>query len=202
MKLSIIIVSWNVTKDLSNCLKSIGEYPPSDKFEIIVVDNASSDRTVEFVRNKFPDVELLLIGAGPVENNLKKEAKNMGLENNIRFLGWMSHEEVLLTVSKCGISVALFKPDPINRYADPIKIKEYLACGCPVILTNVPDIANEIYEEKAGIAIKYSKEEVVSAVEKLLGDDIFFKKCRENAIKLASKYDWCTIFKDALRRTL
>lgn len=56
MKLSIIIVSWNVAKDLSNCLKSIGECPPSCEFEIIVVDNASTDDTVDVIKKNFPDV--------------------------------------------------------------------------------------------------------------------------------------------------
>ena len=59
MKLSIIIVSWNVAKDLSNCLKSIGENSPSFEFEIIVVDNASADGTVDVVRNEFPEVKII-----------------------------------------------------------------------------------------------------------------------------------------------
>jgi len=59
VKLSIIIVSWNVAKDLSNCLKSIGEYPPSGEFEIIVVDNASTDGTVEAVEKNFPEVVIV-----------------------------------------------------------------------------------------------------------------------------------------------
>lgn len=59
MKLSIIIVSWNVAKDLSRCLESIGENPPSCEFEIIVVDNASTDDTVEVIENKFPAIKII-----------------------------------------------------------------------------------------------------------------------------------------------
>ncbi len=56
MKLSIIIVNWNVKEDLVNCLQSIQKNPASEPFEIIVVDNASTDDTVEAVRMNFPDV--------------------------------------------------------------------------------------------------------------------------------------------------
>lgn len=45
MKLSIVIVSWNVKALLEKCLLSIEEHVESDSTEVIVVDNASSDGT-------------------------------------------------------------------------------------------------------------------------------------------------------------
>ena len=59
MRLSIIIVSWNVKKDLLQCLASINQNPPTADFEIIVVDNASSDGTVGLIRKKHPNVRLI-----------------------------------------------------------------------------------------------------------------------------------------------
>lgn len=59
MKLSIIIVSWNVREDLIRCLRSIFENPPGCEFEVIVVDNASSDGTVETAKKDFPDIKVI-----------------------------------------------------------------------------------------------------------------------------------------------
>jgi hypothetical protein len=59
MKLSIIIVSWNVREVLLDCLQSIDRHPPSENFEIILVDNASTDRTVDAVRPDFPQVSVM-----------------------------------------------------------------------------------------------------------------------------------------------
>jgi GT2 family glycosyltransferase len=56
MKLSIIIVSWNVKDDLLCCLQSIKENSASESFEIIVVDNGSSDGTVDAIKENFPGV--------------------------------------------------------------------------------------------------------------------------------------------------
>jgi hypothetical protein len=53
MKLSIIIVSWNVRKELVDCLRSIENNKPCCEFEIIVADNASSDGTVQAVQREF-----------------------------------------------------------------------------------------------------------------------------------------------------
>ncbi len=56
LRLSIIVVSWNVREELVRCLQSIRENPPCDEFEVIVVDNASTDGTVEAIRSNFPNV--------------------------------------------------------------------------------------------------------------------------------------------------
>jgi len=59
MKLSIIIVSWNVKDDLQRCLSSLKENPPFVPFEQIVVDNNSTDGTVDLVKRKYPEVTLI-----------------------------------------------------------------------------------------------------------------------------------------------
>lgn len=59
MDLSIIIVSWNTVDLLAQCLTSIYTYPPNYTFEVLVVDNASTDRSVQMVREQFPQVELI-----------------------------------------------------------------------------------------------------------------------------------------------
>ena len=60
---SILIVSWNCKSLLGNCLDSLREQVPEHTKQIVVVDNASSDGTSEFVRLNFPDVEFLETGA-------------------------------------------------------------------------------------------------------------------------------------------
>jgi len=57
--LSIIIVNWNTKKFLSHCLTSIYRYPPDYSFEVIVVDNASSDSSQEMMKTYFPEVILV-----------------------------------------------------------------------------------------------------------------------------------------------
>lgn len=58
-QLSVIIVSWNVAGLLRDCLQSLTETRADLSLEIIVVDSASSDDTVEMVRRDFPHVQLL-----------------------------------------------------------------------------------------------------------------------------------------------
>ena len=59
MKLSIIIVNWNTSRLLDGCLASIFANPPDDPYEIVVVDNASTDDSPQMVRRNFPQVHLI-----------------------------------------------------------------------------------------------------------------------------------------------
>lgn len=57
--LSILIVNWNTKEFLRACLASIERHPSSHRFEVIVVDNNSSDGSAEMVRQEFPSVILV-----------------------------------------------------------------------------------------------------------------------------------------------
>jgi GT2 family glycosyltransferase len=89
--LSIVIVSWNAKAYLELCLESLEKDPPRRSMEVLVVDNASADQTVEMVESKFPWVKLI------------KSSENLGFAkgNNV-------------AIQQCqGRYVALINPDVI-----------------------------------------------------------------------------------------
>jgi GT2 family glycosyltransferase len=59
LDLSIIIVSFNTRDVLLDCLTSVYAQTEGISYEVIVVDNASSDDTPDSVAEKFPDVRLI-----------------------------------------------------------------------------------------------------------------------------------------------
>ena len=59
MELSVIIVSYNVSSFLRNCLHSLIQATAAIKSEIIVIDNNSSDDSCPVVSNEFPSVTLI-----------------------------------------------------------------------------------------------------------------------------------------------
>ena len=78
MKLSVIVVSFNVKGYMSLCLDSAlraGRALGEGQFQLIVVDNASSDGSVDWVRSRHPEVEVLAL-----EENLGfSAANNLGM---------------------------------------------------------------------------------------------------------------------------
>jgi len=59
LALSICIVNWNTRDHLRECLTAIHQFPPSRTYEIIVVDNASTDGSAEMVAREFPQARLI-----------------------------------------------------------------------------------------------------------------------------------------------
>ena len=74
IKISIIIPSWNTKDLLRNCLKSLGS-----SYEVIVVDNGSTDGTLGMIEKEFPYALLIKnkknLGFGAANNQGMKKAK-------------------------------------------------------------------------------------------------------------------------------
>jgi hypothetical protein len=91
VELSIVIVAWNASHYLELCLESLAKDPPQRSMEVLVVDNASADDTIEMVEVKFPWVKLI------------KSKENLGFSkgNNV-------------AIRQCqGHYIALVNPDVI-----------------------------------------------------------------------------------------
>ena len=58
-ELSIIIVNWNTRDLLRDCLNSVYAETKETSFEVLVVDNASSDGSAEMVKREFPQLRLI-----------------------------------------------------------------------------------------------------------------------------------------------
>lgn len=59
MKLAVVILNWNGRKFLKDFLPSVIEHNP-DYSEIVVADNASTDDSVEFLKENYPNVRIIL----------------------------------------------------------------------------------------------------------------------------------------------
>ncbi|MEA2205886.1 MAG: hypothetical protein QOE77_2662 [Blastocatellia bacterium] len=58
--LSIIIVNWNGGQLLRRCIESVVRHPPASSWEIILIDNASGDNSLEWVRSSsLPNLTLI-----------------------------------------------------------------------------------------------------------------------------------------------
>jgi GT2 family glycosyltransferase len=58
-EVSVVVVNWNTQDILRDCLRSIYEQSGEIDLEVIVIDNASTDGSVEMVKKDFPQVTLI-----------------------------------------------------------------------------------------------------------------------------------------------
>ena len=152
------------------------------------------------IKKDIPQLSCVIIGSGPEEERLREMAENTDIE----FTGYMGDiSNVYKTLSSCAIALAPYQDvkDNMSLYTDPGKVKVYLSVSLPVIITKVPQIAYEIHQKKAGIAINDNEDEYIRAVIQLLSDQKTLEQYRQNAYNLSKKYSWDHIFQRAIMQT-
>ncbi len=141
---------------------------------------------------KIPGLHLLIIGTGPYQEKLIQKVKKMNMSKNIIFTGQLSNEKLMKEVSVSGMALAIYtfsKKYSWVYYGDSKKAREYLACGVPVIITDVVSTSQDIGKFKTGLVIKPNVKDVEYAINKLGTDKAFWLECRKNAVELAKRYD-------------
>lgn len=58
-RVSVIVLNWNGRKWLKDCLSSILNQSLDEEFEVLLVDNGSTDGSVKYVRRNFPQVKVI-----------------------------------------------------------------------------------------------------------------------------------------------
>ncbi|MFQ5577512.1 MAG: glycosyltransferase family 2 protein [Anaerolineae bacterium] len=105
MELSIVIINWNTQELLARCLDSVYANPPAIPFEVLVVDNASTDGSATMVQRRFPQVRLMVnddnVGFAQANNQAIRHSKG---------------DYVLLLNSDTKV-----KPHALNRLLDFLK---------------------------------------------------------------------------------
>jgi glycosyltransferase involved in cell wall biosynthesis len=151
----------------------------------------------------YPKIKFKIIGAGSYKEELESIALRNGVKNYCYFLGKIDKiKELEDEVARSTIAVAPYtkKLDTWTYYADPGKIKTYLGCGVPVVLTDIPWNARDIDKNECGIVIEESKESLLNAVKFLLQKDNNIRY-RENSKKYSKSFNYDSIFKYVFCKT-
>lgn len=96
------------------------------------------------------DLHLLMVGEGPLLEELRGVARARGMEPRVHFTGHVPHHLVSAYMSACDALYGVVHPDlPSN----PIKCQEYLVCERPIITSRKAEL-QFVEEVEAGVAIQ------------------------------------------------
>jgi glycosyltransferase involved in cell wall biosynthesis len=146
------------------------------------------------IRAAVPRATLLIIGDGPYRRELERLARSAGVADAVTFAGYVDdHAEVERMLGESAVAIATYDPAQADftYYADPGKIKAYLAAGVPIVLTDVPWSAQWVAEHGAGLVVEYRPDDVARGVLALIGN----ADARSAAAELGRRdCDWTRIF--------
>jgi len=155
------------------------------------------------IRSRGRTVRAEVIGKGPQEGELKALAAELGLAADVRFHGFVpDHRDVERILATCSIGAAPYVDDPASftRYADPGKLKAYLAAGLPVVTTAVAPNVGELAGAGAAVVVDDDPGELARALEALLEDEEEWRRRRTAALSLRDRFDWNALLEPALQR--
>jgi glycosyltransferase involved in cell wall biosynthesis len=143
-----------------------------------------------------------IVGTGPLEAQLRAHAAALGL-TRATFHGFVKdHRDVERILSEASIAVAPYAPtdDNFTRYADPGKLKAYLAAGLPIVLTDVPPNAHELEREGGAEIIEHDPSALADALSTGLASPQRWGERRAAALVHARRFDWNALLADLLRK--
>jgi len=119
------------------------------------------------------EVELWLAGEGELRLIVEEQAKNLGLTDRVRFLGYMPHEELLRVYEEGKIDAVVLPSvdlgDGLNE-GIPVALMEAMAFGIPVVSTQTGGIP-ELLGGGAGLLVPPKDPEALAAVIRKLFED-------------------------------
>ena len=137
---------------------------------------------------KFKNVRFLLVGYGPWKKKIMKLAYDYRLAGKfIRFTEALGRDEVAKVLGKATIFVF-----PSLREGLPLSVLEAMACGVPVVGSDVPGINDVIVNGKNGLLVPARDPKALAkAVLTLLNDEDLGRELGQNDRKLVmEKYNW------------
>jgi glycosyltransferase involved in cell wall biosynthesis len=142
-----------------------------------------------------------MIGTGPLEAELREQAKRAGLD--VTFHGYVAdHREVEQVLSESSVAVAPYRQtdDTFTRYADPGKLKAYLAAGLPIVLTDVPPNARELAAEAGAEVVADDAASIADGISRAFASPDQWWARRESALGYARRFDWNVLLGDLLAK--
>jgi len=155
------------------------------------------------VKNRGGDVTADVIGTGPLEEHLRQRSAGLGLDDTVRFHGFLTdHRDVESLLAKAAIAVAPYRPgeDTFTAYADPGKLKAYLAAGLPVLLTDVPPNAKTLARDAGAQLVAYDAEAIATAIMNGLSSPERWRERRAAALAYVTQFDWEALLGDLLEK--
>ena len=139
------------------------------------------------------EVKLLVLGVGPLEEELKKRAALLGVSSRVLFLGHVQYEYIPEYLRVAHVFVRPSLSEGLGN-----SFIEAMAAGLPVIATPVGGIPDFLHHEETGLFCEVKNpKSIAKAVARLFADRILREKVTANARRLAhTKYNWDSITRE------
>jgi len=134
------------------------------------------------ILKKHSDINFLIVGKGNDKQKLEQYAKELGISDKVRFLDFLPEENLPTYYSSCKFFVS-----PTTFEGLPVALIEALACGTPIVSTNIPSVQETVAD--AGILVEpKNSQQLAEAMLKVLDNEDLRQELSKKAIAQSKKF--------------
>jgi len=123
-------------------------------------------RAMPLILSDMKDVKLLVTGEGPLLEYLRSLARQLGIEKQVKFLGWVENHQLPNILNAGDVYVSTSFSDGSSA-----SLMEAMACGLPVVVTRIPANEEWVVHGKNGFLVKPgSSADLAKCLTKVLQD--------------------------------
>lgn len=145
---------------------------------------------MEILEGECADIALLLVGDGVERWNLESRVSRLGLQS-VTFTGMVPFEQVPRYLNACDAGI-LLAPEGGSSHYSPVKLREYMACGLPVIAHNVGEASSMLQDGKDAVLVPPGDPTALaSAMKRLaLSAELYQRLQRQGLATVDRKWSW------------
>jgi glycosyltransferase involved in cell wall biosynthesis len=140
---------------------------------------------------------VIVVGDGPCMQELQKLSNQLGLNGTIRFVGKVPYHLVPLYVGASKVCVCTFPGNRGEKHSiSALKTLNYLACGRPVVTTDMDEVAVDIVRAEAGLSVEPDDaNQLASSLAEILCEDltVWRKRCFKARELISQTRSWDAI---------
>lgn len=159
---------------------SIRNFEPEYNIECLI-------NAIPFILNAIPETKFIIKGTGTLESKLKQMVKDLGVWKSVRFAGRSSYNKIPQYLKSADIYVSTSLMD-----GGSVSLQEAMACGLPVVVTDVPSNEEVIKNRWNGYVVpKKDSKSLAKKIITLITDEekqkLFGKRNREIAEEVSDQ---------------
>lgn len=167
------------------------------------VSNRGLEHPIEamaILKEKYPDIRLVLVGDGAIRNDLENLAKANKVQDVVFFEGWQKQEKMKSYLLASEVGLAPFKRTPQSDNSSSNKLFQYMYFNLPILATNCTSVKKMVEEENCGIVYETgNKDQFIEGVTKFYESKKLRESLGENGKKaIANKYNWDATVQDMI----
>ena len=165
-----------------------------EKKNILFVGNPLLLRRLDLLLNAFKllkdsSLKLVVVGGGYELNKYKQLAKDLQIESSVNFVGQCNDHQKLSDYYNAATCVVV----PSDYESFSLVAAEAMACGIPVVASNIPGLANRIHNGVDGLLFeKGSVESLADALKKIMAMSVEELKVmgKHGRVEMENRYSW------------